>query len=183
MTLDLSILEWIQRVFSSPIMNTVMVSVTKLGDNGFIWIVMVLLFLTTRKTRILAVGLALVLLVELGLVEGFIKLIVQRPRPFTEVDIHLLIPAPNSTSFPSGHTASSFAAAGYLLFLKRKEAPLALFLAVIIAFSRLYLFVHYPTDVLGGGVLGLLLGYLGSLLYTRILYPKLISVKWFSETV
>ena len=92
-----------------------------------------------------------------------LKPLIGRLRPFVErPDVVLLIPPPGDASFPSGHTAASFAAA---FALKASGSPLwkpALLWALLIAFSRLYLYVHWPSDVLGGAVLGAVVGWLGA---------------------
>ena len=79
-----------------------------------------------------------------------------------------LVARPHGWSFPSGHTASGFAAAFALWFQNRKLGTLALLLATFIGFTRLYLYVHFPTDILGGIALGLAAGALGSLLADKI---------------
>ena len=91
-----------------------------------------------------------------------IKNLVQRPRPFvTFTDIQILIPTPSEFSFPSGHTASSFAAAAvFYRFLPKQLGIPAVVLAGLIGFSRLYVGVHYPTDVLAGMLMGVLLSYM-----------------------
>ena len=92
-----------------------------------------------------------------------LKPLIGRLRPFVErPDVVLLIPPPGDASFPSGHTAASFAA---VFALKASGSPLwkpALLWALLIAFSRLYLYVHWPSDVLGGAVLGAVVGWLGA---------------------
>ena len=91
-----------------------------------------------------------------------LKPLIGRIRPFNVQDaITLLIAAPLDYSFPSGHTMSSFAAAMVLLLTDRRMGIPAMLLAGLIAFSRMYLYVHYPTDILGGALLGILCGYLG----------------------
>ena len=89
-----------------------------------------------------------------------LKPLVARPRPFTSDPARiLLIPRPEDYSFPSGHTAVSFAAASAALFMKKRKTGVAFgAVACLIAFSRLYLYVHYPTDVLAGAVIGILCG-------------------------
>lgn len=83
--------------------------------------------------------------------KSVLKNLIQRPRPFTLLPgVSLLIPPPGSSSFPSGHTGSSFACAAAIFLLNRKWGVPALALAALIAFSRLYLSVHYPTDLLCG---------------------------------
>ena len=79
-------------------------------------------------------------------------------------ELTLLVKAPTDFSFPSGHTAASFAAAAALLFSKCRGWIPALVLAILIALSRLYLYVHYPTDVLAGVAVGFLCGFLGAIL-------------------
>lgn len=97
---------------------------------------------------------ALILTTIIG--EGILKDIVKRPRPFLSLpDIDLLISAPTSYSFPSGHTGSSFAAAGILGSQIKKSKFYVFALAILIAFSRMYLYVHYPQDIIAGIILGL----------------------------
>lgn len=99
-----------------------------------------------------------------------LKNLIQRPRPFTLLPgVSLLIPPPGSSSFPSGHTGSSFACAAAIFLLNRKWGVPALALAALIAFSRLYLSVHYPTDLLAGALLGV-----GSALLARWLCRRLL---------
>ena len=94
-----------------------------------------------------------------------LKPLVARMRPFTvNTAIELLIPPPTDFSFPSGHTYASFASATAICRNNRKIGVPALILASLIAFSRLYLYVHYPSDVLGGAVVGLAAAWAGSLL-------------------
>ena len=108
----------------------------------------------------------------LGLLIGevTIKNIVCRPRPFQELsrDIQLLIPPPSGWSFPSGHSCASFAAATAIFLRDKRWGTGALLLAALIAFSRVFLFVHYPTDVLAGSALGVACALVSSYGYGRI---------------
>ena len=136
--------------------------ITKLGDAGILWIlsaINLICFKKTRKTGI-TVGAALLLGVIFG--NLILKPLVARVRPYNLNEaIELLIPSLTDYSFPSGHTLASFEAAGVLMICDRKRfGYAALAVAVVIAFSRLYLYVHYPTDVLAGVVLGLLFAFI-----------------------
>lgn len=150
------ILDFINNNLHSPIMDKVMVAITSLGNGGLIWILISLGLMITpkyRKVGIMAIC-ALILTTIIG--EGILKHLVRRPRPFTSLsDIELLITAPTSYSFPSGHTGSSFAVAGVIGSKIKKSRFYVFSLAILIAFSRMYLYVHYPGDVIGGIILGL----------------------------
>ena len=104
------------------------------------------------------------LVLDMILCNGILKHVFARVRPCdVNTTIQLLVPRPSDYSFPSGHTAASFAAVAALFFAGQKKLwKPALVLAVLIAFSRLYLYVHYPTDILGGIAVGVLCGYIGA---------------------
>ncbi|WP_342356973.1 phosphatase PAP2 family protein [Clostridium algidicarnis] len=103
--------------------------------------------------------------------EGILKHVVHRMRPSSDINvINILIAKPLSYSFPSGHTTSSFAVAGVLSKHFKKYAVGFFALASLIAFSRLYLYVHYPTDVLVGIILGLLCSWVINHVFERIIY-------------
>jgi len=138
-----------------------MVFFTTIGDYGLVWISLSLALLAFPRTR--STGLVSLLALAIGTLAGdvVLKPLIQRARPFVDLPhLHLLIPKPGSYSFPSGHTTASFAAATVLGHDLRRLAPVIWTVAGLIAFSRLYLLVHYPTDVLAGIVLGLSSGYL-----------------------
>ncbi|MCR1951383.1 MULTISPECIES: phosphatase PAP2 family protein [unclassified Clostridium] len=154
--IDISILRFIRNYFSSPLMDSMMIFITKLGDRGFVWIVIGIILLISKKYRKIGFTMLIALAVTSIIGEGIIKNIIQRPRAFiTFPDIEIIIKAPLSYSFPSGHTASSFAAAVVLGYYIKKCRYLFYFFAALVAFSRLYLFVHYPSDIIGGIVLGI----------------------------
>lgn len=168
---DFTVLNWIQQNLRCAFLDFLMPAVTFLGNGGWFWIALAAAFLcfkSTRKTG-LAMGIALILglfVCNLGL-----KPLVARVRPYT-VDgsallgeLELLVKKPHDFSFPSGHTIASFEGAGVLMITQRKRfGRYALVLAFIIAFSRLYLYVHYPTDVIAGIVLGTLFAAAGVIL-------------------
>ena len=150
-SLDAAVMAFIQTHFHNTVTDTVFPIITSLGEAGIGWIVLSLVLLCFKKTRRTG-GLVTLLFGELTL-----KNIICRLRPcnvFT--DFPMLIARPTSYSFPSGHTSSSFAAALILTLRHKKVGWLAYIPAVLIAFSRIFLFVHYPTDVLAGILLGTL---------------------------
>lgn len=157
MAWEWNILNGIQEL-QSPLMDSLMLFFTRLGDDGFIWILIAIFLLFTKKYRKYGVILLLALLAGLIIGNGIIKNLVGRARPSWEQTLPLLIENPTDFSFPSGHTQSSFIAATVLALTNKKWALWAYPLAALIAFSRLYLMVHFPTDVLGGIFIGVLIG-------------------------
>lgn len=153
---DMETLNFINNNLHSPIMDKFMILITSIGNVGLIWILISLILMITPKYRKVGVMTICALILTTIIGEGILKHLIRRDRPFTSLpDIKLLITAPTSYSFPSGHTGSAFAAAGVLGSMIKKSRPYVITLAILIAFSRLYLFVHYPEDVLGGIILGL----------------------------
>lgn len=161
--MELSILNWIQTYLRSDVLDTVMPLISRLADHGEVWILLALVLLAVKGQRLYGGAVALGLTLDLIACNMILKPLVGRLRPFLlNPDVVLLITPPGDASFPSGHTAASFAA---VFALKTAGSPLwkpALVLAVLIAFSRLYLYVHWPSDVLGGAVLGAVVGWTGA---------------------
>ena len=157
--MDILLLAAAQRL-RAPWLDRVMPAVTHLADNGLIWIVVAAALLAFRRTRRGGVMLALALIIDLIFCNGVLKPLFHRVRPFdVNPAVELLIARPTDYSFPSGHTAVSFAAATVIWPLNRKWGVAAFALAALIALSRLYLYVHYPSDILGGALAGALFGY------------------------
>ena len=157
--LDENILLWIQQFVRGEIMTPVFLVITHLGDGGTVWIALCILLQLFRKTRWVGVTGLLALLGSLLINNMLVKNLVARPRPFLRLEeLTILIDTPSEFSFPSGHTASSFAAA-FVFFrnLPRRYGFPAIVLASCIGLSRLYIGVHYPTDVLFGVLSGWLL--------------------------
>ena len=162
---DNAVLDGIQQYLRTPFGDFVMPLITALGNAGIVWIALCLLLLCFRKTRRAGIAMAFSLLVNLVVCNLLLKPLVGRVRPFeANAFTGLLISPPGDPSFPSGHTSASFAAAAALWRCHRKMGAAAFVLAALIAFSRLYLYVHYPSDVLGGAVVGLAAAWAGSLL-------------------
>ena len=160
--MEIQILNWLQGLHT-PILDRLMCFITHFGDAGIIWIILTIVLLLIPKTRKSGVVLAAALVVDVLLCNVVLKNLVARVRPYdVNTAVHVLVSKPKDFSFPSGHTAASFAsvAALYLAGEKKLWKP-ALVLAILIAFSRMYLYVHYPTDILGGIVFGILSAWIG----------------------
>lgn len=161
MNWEFIILDFIAEHLRTDIGNLFFPFLSSLANGGILWILFALILLSQKKTRPIgfAALLSLILMQLIG--NTCIKPLIARERPFIvrpEKLIYMLIPPPGEYSFPSGHTFSSFAAATTIALGDKKIGIPALILAAIIGFSRLYLYVHFPTDVLGGMFLGILLG-------------------------
>lgn len=160
--MEISILDWIQSM-RTPIGDVVIPLITKSGDAGMIWILLSVILLFIPRTGKSGAILAAALCVDVVLCNGILKNLFRRIRPCDiNTSIQLLVARPDDFSFPSGHTAASFAAVTALMLAGEKKLWIpALALAVAIGFSRLYLYVHYPTDILGGIAVGIFAGYVG----------------------
>ena len=158
--MDFTILDFIQNHMRCDLLDFFFSNITRLGNAGIIWIILGIGLIFQKKHRITGIGMLLSMLAAFLINDQLIKPLVCRPRPFTFREITLLIPPPNGWSFPSGHSCSAFCAAVFLFYSDRKLGTPAFVLAGLIAFSRMYLYVHFPTDVLCGSLLGSLLGFL-----------------------
>ena len=157
--LDYQILRYLTQHFQNDTMTMVMRFFSAVGNYGLIWIVLAVVLLLIRKTRRCGAILLIALAIEALLGEGLLKHLVMRPRPFLQYpDLPALITPPASYSFPSGHTMASFCAATVLFCRNKIAGSFAYLLALLIGFSRLYLCVHFPTDVAVGLILGCLVG-------------------------
>ena len=157
--MDLDILLWIQQFLVNDFLSPFMVFYTHLGEVGILWLVIIFGLLVNRKTRVLGILCAISLITEFVINDLILKNIIARNRPFIDYPFDLLIKIPSSYSMPSGHSASSFAVAMVFAFRKEKGSLLMILLASLMAFSRLYLFVHYPSDVIVGIALGTLVAF------------------------
>lgn len=190
---DLSVFEWIQGI-QNKALTAIFVTITTLGDEGIIFIAIALVFLFTKKYR--KIGFAM--LIALGVMticnNLVLKELVARPRPYmlygVDPEAYALWGGENakyffphlvhyhtSYSFPSGHTSSAFAAAFAILFYNRKIGiPMTVF-AALMGLSRIYVEVHYCTDVIAGAVVGLVYAFIGFMI-VKLIYPyfeKLIN--------
>jgi len=172
---ELDFLNFIQENLRTLIGDAVMPIITQTMNYDILAGVIAVILICTKRFR--WVGVAILIGAALGYLigNGMIKFLVDRPRPFIEnSNIILLIPAPTSSSFPSGHTIGAVAMAVALYMYNKKAGYVGFIFAAIIAYSRLYLYLHYPTDVIAGIVIGIICGYVGYRIseLIRIRYKK-----------
>lgn len=170
---DLPILDWIAETLHCVFLDFLMPIITVLGNAGIFWIAVAVVLLLIPKYRKIGLGMGVSLIIGLLVCNVTLKPLIARPRPYDYQLSHfgktveLLIAAPHDFSFPSGHTLASFEGATVLLIGNKKLGIPAMVLACLIAFSRLYLYVHYPTDVLVAVVMGIGFGFLGNWLVNK----------------
>lgn len=187
---DLPILDWIQANLQSDLMDTIMPIITLFGDAGIFWMILATLLLFFKKTRKTGMGMWFAMAMGLLICNIIMKPMIGRIRPYdfqinelgkTWTDIlaagKLLVETPHDYSFPSGHTIASFEACTVLMLNNPVMGIFATILASLIAFSRLYLYVHYPTDVIFSLFAGILFGILGNLIAHKINLSSGIKLK------
>lgn len=177
--LELKNLDRLHDFLYSPIMDKVMVTVTSTGNLGLIWIFTALILLLSsryndERSRI-GYGMLIALLLSITIGNLLIKNIAKRNRPFFHKNYKLLIKQPWDYSFPSGHTLASFAAATVFFYMNPDIGLLAVVYAFLIALSRLYLRVHFFTDVFFSMILGVGLGVFAMAIYDTHLFGLLFT--------
>lgn len=171
--LELAVLDWIQVYLRCGFLDAVLPAISRTANHGELWIIMALVLLLVRRQRKYGVAMAVGLVLDLISCNLLLKPLIGRIRPFAvNTAVELLVKAPLDASFPSGHTAASFAA---VFALKTAGSPLwkpAMAVAAVIAFSRLYLYVHWPSDVLAGALLGAAVGWAGAKIVEKALNER-----------
>lgn len=159
---DYSILNYINEHFHNAFFDGFFSIITHLADAGWFWIALAALLLCFKKTRKTGCVMGAALLMGVIFGNGILKPLIHRVRPYDNAAwspavtrATLLVSPPSDYSFPSGHTLASFEGAFGIFLCNKKWGAPALVLAVLIAFSRLYFYIHYPTDVIGGMILGI----------------------------
>ena len=157
--LDLSILDFIRNTLSSPVADIIMKCLTYSIEYGAMAILVFIVMMFVKKMRktgfaVMGATLSVLLFGEL-----ILKHIVCRPRPFVvNSAIDIIIKAPSGFSFPSSHTATCFAMATAIYLFHKRLGIIAYVYAALVAFSRMYLYVHYPSDVFCGVIIGICCG-------------------------
>ena len=171
---------WLQERLRRSWLTVAMKIATFLGNGGILWLTACACLLLRQQTRRAALTALLSLVFSALVCNAFLKNLVERARPFNKIPgLQFLIRKPHDFSFPSGHTSSSFAAVTvFLALLPMWAGVTALLIAMTIAFSRMYLGVHYPSDVFCGMVLGVLFG-----IAALLAVSMLLRAEWMPEIV
>lgn len=157
MDLEFHILNYIQEHFRSGPMDVLMSTVSILGKLSLMWVILAIICLIIKKTRRFGFTLALDLVFNLVASSLIIKPIVGRIRPCVlNRTVQVINSIPFDPSFPSGHTLFAFGAATIIFIYNKGLGLLAYLFAIVMGFSRMYLYMHFPTDVLIGGILGII---------------------------
>lgn len=177
MNWELSVLHWFESLHN-PILDPVMKGLTFLGNAGCFWIALAVVLLFFKRTRKIGITMAVSLVLSLIFTNLIIKNLVNRTRPFVADPALLqtmLVKLPSDSSFPSGHTSASVAAAVAIFTRNKKWGIPAVVLAVLIGVSRLYLTVHFPTDVIAGLLLGIIYGVGAYFITSKLIYKNKTS--------
>lgn len=159
MDFEFQILNYIQEHFRSGFMDALMSVVSVMGKLSWIWVVLAVVLMIIKKTRKCGITLAIDLVFNLVAANLIIKPIVSRIRPCVlNRTVQLLSEIPFDASFPSGHSLFAFGAATIIFIYHKGWGLVAYLFAIIMGFSRMYLYMHFPTDVLVGGILGIIFG-------------------------
>lgn len=170
---DWSVLHWIRDTLTCGVTDLLMPKITLLGNGGAVWLAAAVAMLLSKRYR--KFGITLLLALAAGALVGnvWLKHWLARPRPCWLENVPLLIKNPTDYSFPSGHTLSSVIGVCVLTGANRRFALAAIPLAVLIGISRLFLYVHFPSDVLAAALLGTAIGTAAVLIAKRTNGKKL----------
>ena len=174
---EFSVLYAIQELHS-PMMDKIMVFITELGDGGWFWIGIGIVCLVIKKHRRMGLQVLLSMLCTFIIGNLILKNLFARQRPCAiDPSIALLIPYPSEFSFPSGHSMNGMTAAMALFLNNKKIGIPALVIAVLIGFSRMYHFVHFPTDIIGGFCVGFTVAIIVNYIFDKVQEKRGVFLK------
>lgn len=170
---EFAVLDFIHNNIANPVLDFVAVFISSLGTMSILWVVLTAVLLINKKTRRLGAAMAVAVILVFIIGNLILKPMIARVRPY-EINstINLLVAKENDYSFPSGHTYFAFCCATVIFMRHKKVGTAFLIFAVFMGLSRLYLYVHFPTDVICGAVLGIIVG-----IAAHFIEKKLYSIK------
>ena len=178
--LDFKILLFLQKLHN-PLLNYLMIFFSTLNNYGFICFLSGILLMFKKKYRVYGIMIIIATLTTAFVGNIILKNVFERPRPFHSYDINLIIEEPSGFSFPSGHTSSAFVCAGMLSVINKKLCIISYTVASLIAISRAYLFVHFPSDIIAGALLGITMSWIFIYLYNTMFPKKAFNLKYKSH--
>ena len=166
---EAGVIEWIRG--ASPLLDGPMATITLLATHAALWFILAFVMTCSKNWR--STGIAVIVAIAMAYIvtDLLLKPLVDRPRPFEVLDLTLIVDPPTTASFPSGHTASSFAAAACILLKDRRAGIAAVAFACLVGLSRIYLGVHWPTDVIAGAIVGILCAFAATYLVGLLYHP------------
>ena len=170
------ILKAVNSALSCKLLDLIFVFISFIGNKGMVWIILSVILIAFKKTRKAGIcaGIALIICLLAG--NLFLKPLIGRMRPYDfDQNIKLIVAPLSDASFPSGHTMAAFAFSFAVAHFYRKQAIVFYVIASLMAFSRIYLMVHYPTDVIGGVIFGTIFGYIAIKIVERIFKNEIRS--------
>ncbi len=172
-TFDISLFYFINNSLANPLFDSIMPFITELHNIWWLYVIAILVSTYNHKERTTTFVVFVLLIVAVGLTDWinsiYLKEIFTRPRPcHTLSDVHLLVPCGSGYSFPSSHAANNFAIIAFLVGVRGRYIPYISFFCVSVALSRIFVGVHYPSDVLGGGLVGTFFGFMFAFVCKKI---------------
>lgn len=176
--IDFMVLDYIREHLRSGFLDNIMPVITAFGNMGMFWVVVALIISAKAKYRRCSITMMIGMIIGVVLGNFVVKNIIRRNRPCWINEVGgMLIEIPQDFSFPSGHTMSSFIAATILTYYDKKFAVPSFSVAILIAFSRMYLYVHFPTDILGGALLGVGIAFMTISLTNKYIFDRKKSLQ------
>lgn len=172
-TFDISLFYFINKSLANPLFDSIMPFITELHNIWWLYVIFLLASIYNHKNRISSLVIFVLLIVAVGMTDWinsiYLKEILARPRPcHTLPDVHLLVPCGSGYSFPSSHAANNFAVIAFLVGVSGRYIPSIAFFCISVALSRIFVGVHYPSDILGGGLVGTLFGFMFAFISKKI---------------
>jgi len=182
-SIDVTLFRFINSTLANPVTDKIMPFITDVKNWYLLYIFLWFLILFKGgKYRVgLAIGMILLVAISDQLSSTLLKHLFERPRPCKVLEnVHLLVGCTDSYSFPSSHAVNNFAAAMFFTYFYKHLKRILFSVASIMALSRIFVGVHYPSDVIGGALIGIAIGYILAITYEFIL-KKIYSMRIFNK--